>query len=112
MNNEELLHLFSFSPPIILENKHIVLAAFIVAILAPLVNCVQLFPQFYKTYITKSVKDISLWSLILFLTNSILWSIHGYFRADISVIVAGIVGIIVNVGLLLLYFIYKKNVPR
>lgn len=33
----------------------------IVATLAPIVNCIQLFPQLYKTYITKSVEDLSLY---------------------------------------------------
>ena len=36
---------------------------FIVSTLAPIVNCIQLIPQLYKTYITKSVKDLSIYSL-------------------------------------------------
>ena len=45
---------------------------FIVATLAPTVNCIQLFPQLYKTYITRSVKDLSLYSLLLILMTNIL----------------------------------------
>jgi uncharacterized protein with PQ loop repeat len=81
----------------------------IVATLAPIVNSIQLFPQLYKTYITKSVKDLSLYSLLLILMTNMLWLLHGYFIYDISLIVAGLVSIIINIGLLILYFLYKKQ---
>ena len=82
---------------------------FIVATLAPIVNSIQLFPQLYKTYITKSVKDLSLYSLSLILLTNLLWLLHGYFIIDISLIVAGVVSMIINVALLTLYFLYRKN---
>ena len=81
---------------------------FIVAILAPLVNSIQLFPQLYKTYKTKSVKGLSFYFLILFLISNFLWLLHGYFIFDNSLIIAGIVSIIINIVLLKLYFLYKK----
>lgn len=81
----------------------------VVATLAPLVNCIQLFPQLYKTYLTKRVHDLSLYSLILILMTSLLWLLHGYFIGDISLIVAGVVSMIVNMSLLLLYFLYRKR---
>jgi len=82
---------------------------YIVATLAPLVNCIQIFPQLYKTYLTKRVKDLSLYSLLLILTTSLLWLLHGYFIDDISLIAAGVVSAIVNMTLLLLYFLYRKK---
>jgi MtN3 and saliva related transmembrane protein len=81
----------------------------IVATLAPIVNCIQLLPQLYKTYKTKNVKDLSFYSLLLILTTNILWLTHGYFVFDISLIVAGIVSMIVNTSMLLLYCIYSKK---
>ena len=82
---------------------------FIIATLAPIVNSIQLFPQLYKTYITKSVKDLSLYSLSLILITNVLWLLHGYFILDISLIVAGTVSMIINVALLILFFFYRKN---
>jgi len=82
---------------------------FIVATLAPIVNSIQLFPQLYKTYITKSVNDLSLYSLSLILLTNLLWLLHGYFIIDIPLIVAGMVSMIINVALLTLYFLYRKN---
>ena len=81
----------------------------IIATLAPIVKSIQLFPQLYKMYITKSVKDLSFFSLLLILINNLLWSLHGYFIFDISVMVAGLVSVIINVALLILYFIYRKK---
>lgn len=81
----------------------------IIATLAPIVNTIQFFPQLYKTYITKSVKDLSFFSLLLILINNLLWLLHGYFIFDISLMVACLVSVIINVALLALYFIYRKK---
>lgn len=75
----------------------------IVATLAPIITCVQLFPQLYKTYKTKSVGDLSFYSLLLIVTTNILWLLHGYFIYDISLIVAGLVSILINSTLFMLY---------
>jgi MtN3 and saliva related transmembrane protein len=81
----------------------------IVATVAPIVNCIQLFPQLYKTYITKSVKDLSFFSLLLILTTNLLWLLHGYFIYDVSLIVAGVISLIVNITLLTLYVFHRKK---
>ena len=80
----------------------------LVATLAPMINCVQLFPQLYKTYKTKHVKDLSLASILLILCANLLWLLHGYFIMDISLIVAGVISMTVNGALLVLYLLYRK----
>jgi MtN3 and saliva related transmembrane protein len=80
----------------------------IVATLAPIINCIQLLPQLYKTYITKSVKDLSIYSILLILFTNILWLLHGYFILDNSLFVAGSISMTINIMLLGLYFMYKK----
>lgn len=84
----------------------------IVATLAPIVNSIQLFPQLYKTYITKSVKDLSFYSLLLVLVTNLMWLLHGYFIVDNSLIVAGVVSMSINLSLLLLWIKYRKNKHR
>jgi len=81
----------------------------IVATLAPIVNCVQLIPQLYKTYRTKSVKDLSFYSLFLLLITILLWLVHGYFINDISLLVAGLITLVLNISLIRLYFLYRKG---
>ena len=80
-----------------------------VSILAPIVNCIQLFPQLYKTYQTKHVNDLSMYSLCLFLFASILWLLHGYFIQDMSLMTAGIISVTVNVCLIVLFFKYHQR---
>ena len=81
----------------------------IIATAAPIINSIQLLPQLYKTYITKSVNDLSGYSLLLMITTNILWMLHGYFIFDISLIVAGVVSTTINITLIGLYFLYTKR---
>ena len=83
----------------------------LVATLAPIVNCVQLFPQVYKTYKTKQVRDLSVYSLLLLLTTNLLWFTHGYFIMDVSLLVSGGISLLVNSFLLFLYFVYRELDP-
>jgi uncharacterized protein with PQ loop repeat len=78
-----------------------------VAVLAPLVNCIQMIPQVYKTYQTKRVKDLSLYTILLFLTTHLLWLLHGYFIMDISLMVSGVISITLNSVLLWMYWLYQ-----
>ena len=84
---------------------------FIIAILAPIANSIQLFPQLYKTYITKSVKDLSLYTLLLILLNNLLWLFHGLFIYDYSLIISGIVSLIINL-ILFAFYIYYSNFTK
>ena len=81
----------------------------IVATLAPILNCVQIVPQLYKTFESKSVRDLSIYSLLLILFTNILWTLHGYFIMDYSLIVAGFISMFVNILLLILFFLYNKK---
>jgi len=81
----------------------------VVATLAPIVNCIQMIPQLYKTAVTKRVKDLSLYSLCLILATNILWLIHGYFIMDLSLLVSGAISIIINLCLFSLYVLYRKR---
>jgi uncharacterized protein with PQ loop repeat len=80
----------------------------VVATLAIVLNCIQQIPQVHKTFSTKSVKDISLYHLLLVLSNNLLWLLHGYLILDISLIVACAIGAVFNVVLLALYHLYSK----
>jgi MtN3 and saliva related transmembrane protein len=78
------------------------------AVLAPLFTCIQLMPQLYKTYVTKSVQDLSLESLLVITMGNLLWLVHGYYIRDMSLVFAGIVATIINLSLLALYRIYRR----
>lgn len=81
----------------------------IIATFAIIINSVQLFPQLYKTYTTKKVQDLSIYSLTLMLITKLLWLIHGYFIDDITLIISGIISLLTIIPLLILYFSYHKK---
>ena len=91
-----------------MTNNHLIRHALRALLNVHWFNCIQVFPQLHKTYITKSVEDLSLYSLIIILITNILWLLHGYFIFDKSLIIAGIISLIINLLLLTLFFIYKK----
>ncbi len=80
----------------------------IVSFLAPIMNCIQLVPQLHKTYKTKRVNDLSFYSLFLILFTNLLWLLHGYFIFDLSLIIAGIISLSINILLFILYILYNK----
>lgn len=81
----------------------------IVATLAPIFSSIQLLPQLYKTYTTKSVHDLSYITLLIILLSNILWLLHGYFIQDFPLLLSGILGAIVNMTLLVLFCIYSMS---
>jgi uncharacterized protein with PQ loop repeat len=81
----------------------------LVSILAPMVSCIQMFPQLWKILHSKSVKDISFYSLILLLFSNILWLFHGYFILDSSIVLAEVVAIFINLFLVGLFFHHHKK---
>ena len=80
----------------------------LVTFLAPLVTCSQLVPQLYKTYTTKHVEDLSFFSLMLLVVSATLWTLHGFFIKDISLLIAGFISLTINISMFVLYLIYSK----
>ena len=79
----------------------------IVSTLAPILNCVQLVPQLHKTYTTKSVKDLSIYSLFLLFFTNLFWMIHGFFIFDYALIISGVISMVVKMMLIVMYFLYR-----
>ena len=63
-------------------------------------------PQLYKTWKTKSAEDVSLITLILFLTGLICWIIYGLKINSIPILVANIITFIFNFSILILKITY------
>lgn len=81
----------------------------VIATAAPLFNTIQNIPQLYKSLTTKSVNDLSIYSLLLMLTTTALWLMHGYFIMDVSLVVGGIIALVIQGLLVVMYFLYKKT---
>ena len=78
----------------------------IVAIAAPFLTCIQLVPQVYKTYTTRNVSGLSVYTFMLAWTTSLLGWIHGYYTLDLSLMVATTVSLIMNSSMLIMLYLF------
>ena len=58
---------------------------------------IGLLPQIYKSFKTKSMKDVSMLLLINYLVGSIAWIIYGMYTNAIFTIVSNIIGTITSI---------------
>ena len=59
-------------------------------------------PQVWMAWKTRSVGDLSIWKLLILLTNVVIWLIYGITGKDKAMIMAN--SIILVLSLLMLYF--------
>ena len=78
-----------------------------VAVLAPVVNSIELLPQLVTTFYRKHVRDLSLLTILLLLLANVLWFMHGYYISDNSLMIGGAISLAINSALLGLYFLYS-----
>ena len=77
--------------------------------LAALLTTIAFLPQLYKTWKTKTADDISLITLVLFITGLIFWIIYGLKINSIPILVANLITFIFNFSILILKIRYIKN---
>ena len=91
-----------------MTNNHLIRHALRALLNVHWFNCIQLFPQLHKTYITKSVEDLSLYSLIIILITNILWLLHGYYINDRPLFFSALTSLAINIPLVCLYVKHRK----
>ncbi|WP_448273107.1 SemiSWEET transporter [Nostoc sp. DSM 114160] len=64
-------------------------------------------PQMFKTWQTKSAKDVSLVTLITFISGIFLWLIYGIYLQSLPIILANAVTLIFNLIILWLKIKYR-----
>ena len=69
---------------------------------AAILTTLAFLPQLIKTLKTKKAEDVSLITLIMFLTGVLSWIIYGYKIASTPILIANIITFILN--LLILFF--------
>ena len=78
----------------------------IVAVAAPFITCIQLVPQVYKTFTTRTTSGLSVHTFILAWITSFLWWLHGYYTLDLSLIVATSVSLFMNTCMLVMLYLF------
>ena len=75
---------------------------------AAILTTLAFLPQLIKTLKTKKADDVSLITLVMFLTGVLSWIIYGYKIASIPILLANIITFILN----LLILIFKINFSK
>ncbi len=76
---------------------------------AAFLTTIAFLPQLLRIYRTRSSDDVSILMLVLFIIGLSFWIVYGFLSSSIPVLVANIVTLILNLLILLMKFIYKKN---
>jgi MtN3 and saliva related transmembrane protein len=77
----------------------------IVGLAAAAITTISLLPQLMKVWKTKSTKDISMETFLLFCGGVLLWFIYGVLLNDLPMIIANSLGFVQ--GLIILFFKIK-----
>lgn len=84
----------------------------IVGVIATVTSVISLPPQLYRTYVTKSADDISLFMLINFLICSLSWIAYGFMTDTTSVWVTNIIMGIFSLMMIALKIRYSRSLWR
>ena len=74
----------------------------IVGILAGCITSISMIPQLLKVIKKKDANDISVYMIILLLLGVSMWTIYGFLKQDIPIIVTNCFSFILNFSLLIL----------
>ncbi len=80
----------------------------LVGIVAGTITALSMVPQLIKVIKEKKVEDISLWMLISLLTGLSFWTLYGFLKNDIPILVTNLFSLLLNFILVGLRIKYKK----
>ena len=78
--------------------------------LAAILTTVAFLPQLIKTLKTKKAEDVSLITLIMFISGVGFWIIYGYEISSSPILVANIITFILNLFILISKIYFSKNI--
>ena len=76
---------------------------------AAILTTLAFLPQLIKTFKTKKAEDVSLITLIMFLTGLSSWIVYGYKISSIPILIANIITFILNLLILIFKVYYSKK---
>ena len=76
---------------------------------AAILTTLAFLPQLIKTIKTKKAEDVSLVTLIMFLTGVLSWIIYGYKILSMPILIANIITFILNLLILIFKITFSKK---
>lgn len=81
----------------------------ILGLIAGTLSCITFVPQIFKTWQSKSVKDISVMSFTIVVVSTIIWLAYGIIKNLPSVILTNVIVCISAIIMLVLKWRYSKK---
>lgn len=81
----------------------------ILGLVAGGITSVAMLPQLIKVLKEKDAQDISLLMIFFLITGLSLWVWYGFMKNELPIILSNSFAVLVNVALLISYFMYRKN---
>jgi MtN3 and saliva related transmembrane protein len=81
----------------------------VLGIIAGFLTSVSMIPQLVKVIKEKNVEDISLIMLLVLISGLSLWVWYGIKKDELPIILSNGFAVLVNISLLICYFIYNKK---
>ena len=76
---------------------------------AAILTTAAFLPQLIKTLKTKKADDVSLTTLIMFITGVLSWIIYGYEISSLPILLANLITLILNFFILISKIYFSKN---
>ena len=76
---------------------------------AAILTTAAFLPQLIKTLKTKKADDVSLITLIMFISGVFSWIIYGYKIASLPILIANLITLFLNTLILISKIYYSKN---
>ena len=76
---------------------------------AAILTTLAFLPQLIKTLKTKKADDVSLLTLIMFLTGAMFWIIYGYEISSTPILLANLITFILNLLILIFKITFSKK---
>ena len=76
---------------------------------AAILTTLAFLPQLIKTFKTKKAEDVSLITLIMFLTGVLSWIIYGYKISSTPILIANVITFILNFLILIFKVTFAKK---
>ena len=76
---------------------------------AAILTTLAFLPQLIKTLRTKKAEDVSLITLLMFLTGVLSWIIYGYKISSTPILIANIITFILNLLILIFKITFSKK---
>ena len=76
---------------------------------AAVIGTSLMMPQVIKSLRSKSVKDLSYLTLVLYFLNCLLWAIYGFMLAALPMIICNVIGFVISVFQLMIKVKYNNK---